>query len=491
MDKLKLNKFSVCRIGIAFLIVMLFWEVYDFAVPILLERTYGLSDSMRGLIMGLDNLLAVILLPLFGGLSDRSRGRTFGRRTPFIIIGTVSASILLIVLALIENVQFQSLVNGGILDANTLVEKGFLDPKFLDGIYTGLAESSPLFESYRLAMHQASVQMALENTIANPISIICFVGVLFLLLVAMASFRSPAVALMSDITPKPLRSSGNALINFTGGVGGFVAIGIYSFFAPENGSYINLFLLLASLMCVFLMMYSLLVNENKLCKTRYENEKKYNIIDEEESVGSEKLSRGKKISFVLILLSIFFWFMGYNAVKSHMSVYATSVLGMPASGVGLINFANGFGGALALLPVAWLSSKIGRKKSSLIGYFIASVAFLPCLFVSAENSFGLGICFVLAGIGLVMVNVNTLPMVCELSRGGNVGKFTGYYYVAAMSAQAISPFLAGLVMENIHDNMMFVFASVCIAIAFVIMAFVKFGDSKPNKEDAKSGALDA
>ena len=491
MEKLKLDKFAVCRVGIAFLIVMLFWEVYDFAVPILLERTYGLSDSMRGLIMGLDNLLAVVLLPLFGGMSDKRRGKTFGRRTPFIIFGTIFASLLLIVLALIENTQFQTLINGGLTDVDTLVSKGYLDPKFLDGIYAGISEGSPLFNDYRLAVHQAMVQMALKNTIANPLSIICFVGVLFLLLVAMASFRSPAVALMSDITPKPLRSSGNAIINFTGGVGGFAAIGIYSFFAPENGSYINLFLLLASLMCVFLMLYSLLVNENKLCKTRYENEKKFNIEDEEELDGMESLSRGKKISFVLILLSIFFWFMGYNAVKSHLSVYATSVLGMPSSGVGLINFANGFGGAVALLPVALLSTKIGRKKSSLLGYFIAAIAFLPCLFVTAENSFGLGICFVLAGIGLVMVNVNTLPMVCELSRGGNVGKFTGYYYVAAMSAQAISPFLAGLVMENIHDNMMFVFASSCIAIAFVIMMFVKFGDCKPNKDDAKSGALDS
>ena len=490
IDKLKLDKSAVCRVGIAFLIVMLFWEVYDFAVPILLERTYGLSATMRGLVMGMDNFLAVLLLPLFGGLSDRSRGKTFGRRTPFIVIGTILASLLVIVLALIENNQFQKLLEGGMSDVNTLVSGGFLDPKYAEGIYNGITDSSPLFNDYSRAVHQAMVEMALVNTMENPVSIICFISVLFMLLVAMASFRSPAVALMSDITPKPLRSSGNAIVNFTGGIGGFIAIGLYSFFAPDNGSYVTLFILLAALMCVFLMFYSLVVDENKLAKIRYENECKYNVVDEEEIIGEEKLSSAKKRSFILILLSIFLWFMGYNAVKSHLSVYATQTLGMSSTGVGLINFANGFGGALALLPVALLSTKIGRKKSSLFGYLIAVFAFVPCLFITAESSYLLGIFFVIAGIGLVMVNINTLPMVCELSRGSNVGKYTGYYYVAAMSAQAIAPFLAGLVMDNVHDNMMFTFAAVCISLALVVMLFVKHGDNKPNREEAKMGALD-
>ncbi len=182
--------------------------------------------------------------------------------------------------------------------------------------------------------------------------------------------------------------------------------------------------------------------------------------------------------------------MGYNAVRSHLSVYVTDKLLMDSSGVGLINFANGLGGALALIPVGWMSGKIGRKKSTLIGFALASIAFFPCLFVTSKTNYIVGICFVLAGIGLIIVNVNTLPMVCEMSKGSNVGKYTGYYYVASMSAQAVAPFFAGLFMDKIGDNVMFAFASICIIIAFMIMLFVKHGDNKPTKEEIKSNLMD-
>ena len=163
---------------------------------------------------------------------------------------------------------------------------------------------------------------------------------------------------------------------------------------------------------------------------------------------------------------------------------------MESSGVGLINFANGLGGALALIPVGFMSGKIGRKKSTLIGFALASIAFFPCLFVNSKTAYIVGICFVLAGIGLIIVNVNTLPMVCEMSKGSNVGKYTGYYYVASMSAQAVAPFFAGLFMDKLGDNVMFVFASINILIAFIVMLFVKHGDNKPTKEEIKSNIMD-
>lgn len=460
---LKLDRSKVCKVGLAFVIVMVFWEVYDYAIPILLERTYGLSASWRGLIMGLDNILAVFLLPFFGALSDRSKGKRMGRRTPFILIGTLLAGFLVITLSLIENFEYTKLVNSGLNDPSTLVSLGFLDNNF---------------QHSASEIHKASVAMAWDNTTKTPASFVCFIVVLLFLLVAMSTFRSPSVALMPDIVPKPLRASANAIINFMGGVGGFLSIGLYSFFAPLDGSFVNLFLLLVCVMFIFLWLYLLFVDENKFVALRYEQERKYNIIDEEEVDGGQKLSRGKVVSLLLILLSVFFWFMGYNAVRSHLSVYATSHLNISPTGVGMINIFNGFGGAIALFPVGYLSSKIGRKASTLVGFALASLAFLPCMFITPDTSYVLGVLFVLAGIGLVVVNVNTMPMVTELSNGSNVGKFTAYYYVATMAGQAISPFLAGVLMDKIHENMIFLFASISILISFIIMCFVKYGECK-------------
>ena len=487
---MKLDKARIFKVGIAFVIVMLFWEVYDFAVPILLDRTYGLSATWRGFIMGLDNILAIVFLPLFGSFSDKYKGKIFGRRTPFIVIGTLLAGILVMLLIAIENTEFNKLVDEGVKSIDTLVSKGYLDSKYLDPIYKTITEDNALFEQFSIDFHAAQVKMALANTVSNPTSIVLFIIVLFVLLVTMSSFRAPVVALMPDVTIKPLRSGANAIMNFMGGIGGFISIGLYSLFAPDYGSFVLLFLLLVTFMYMLLAGYMLLVNENKLDSIRYQEEKRWNVVDEEEVCGEEKLSKPKLISLLLILAAIFFWFMGYNAVRSHLSVYVTDKLLMAASGVGLINFANGLGGALALIPVGFMSGKIGRKKSTLIGFALASIAFFPCLFVTAKTSYVVGICFVLAGIGLIIVNVNTLPMVCEMSKGSNVGKYTGYYYVASMSAQAVAPFFAGLFMDKIGDNIMFAFASVSIIIAFIVMLFVKHGDNKPTKEEIKSNIMD-
>ena len=487
---MKLDKARIFKVGIAFVIVMLFWEVYDFAVPILLDRTYGLSATWRGFIMGLDNILAIVFLPLFGSFSDKYKGKIFGRRTPFIVIGTLLAGILVMLLIAIENTEFNKLVDEGVKSIDTLVSKGYLDSKYLDPIYKTITEDNALFEQFSIDFHAAQVKMALANTVSNPTSIVLFIIVLFVLLVTMSSFRAPVVALMPDVTIKPLRSGANAIMNFMGGIGGFISIGLYSLFAPDYGSFVLLFLLLVTFMYMLLAGYMLLVNENKFVGLRYQEEKKWNVVDEEEVCGEEKLSKPKLISLLLILAAIFFWFMGYNAVRSHLSVYVTDKLLMAASGVGLINFANGLGGALALIPVGFMSGKIGRKKSTLIGFALASIAFFPCLFVTAKTSYVVGICFVLAGIGLIIVNVNTLPMVCEMSKGSNVGKYTGYYYVASMSAQAVAPFFAGLFMDKIGDNIMFAFASVSIIIAFIVMLFVKHGNNKPTKEEIKSNIMD-
>ena len=271
---MKLDKARVFKVGIAFIIVMLFWEVYDFAVPILLDRTYGLSATWRGVIMGLDNILAIVLLPLFGSLSDKSKGKVFGRRTPFIVIGTLLAGILVMLLIAIENTEFNKLVEMGVKNIDQLVSKGYLDSKYLDPIYQTINAESPLFEQFSIDFHAAQVKMAITNTIANPTSLVLFIIVLFVLLVTMSAFRAPVVALMPDVTIKPLRSGANAIMNFMGGIGGFISIGLYSLFAPDYGSFVLLFLLLVMFMYMLLAGYMLLVKEIKFLNLSYKQQRK-------------------------------------------------------------------------------------------------------------------------------------------------------------------------------------------------------------------------
>ncbi|MDE5548986.1 MAG: MFS transporter, partial [Clostridia bacterium] len=179
------------------------------------------------------------------------------------------------------------------------------------------------------------------------------------------------------------------------------------------------------------------------------------------------------------------WFMGYNAVKSHLSTYATDTLAFKQGYVGTISILNGAGGAIALLPVSLLASRLGRKKTVIIGVVIAALAFIPCFFMTAKTPYVnvlFPLCFLLAGFGMVCVNVNTLPMVTELSKGSTVGKYTGYYYAFSMSAQAVTPAFAGIFMTKISQSSVFIYASIFIALALITTIFIKHGDNKPEKK---------
>ncbi|MEG2084211.1 MAG: MFS transporter [Clostridia bacterium] len=475
---MKLDFKRTLKVGFAFLGIMLFWEVYDFAIPLILGRTFGFNSSIRGLIMGLDNLLALFMLPLFGAISDKKKRGKWGRRTPFIVFGTIAAAFLVIVLGIIENVQLQQVLALGPENNAVLIEKFGLAPEFLVPIQKG-AEN---YENYIVAVSNAQYAMANSLTKANPTIFIMFFGLLFLALVAMSIFRSPAVALMPDVTVKPLRSQANAIINLMGGAGGLIALILNKVLAGKTYiSWLPLFISLGFLMIFFLGIYLLLVKENKFVGIMEEENAKWEIVDEEEESGTEKLSKEKLISLLLILGTVFLWFFGFNAVKTHLSVYATKFLGFTPGDVSIISMANMVGGAIAMIPVAILASKIGRKKSIIIGLAIALVAFVPCIFFTANTpKVFLGLSFIVAGFGLVVINVNTFPMVTELAKGSNVGKYTGFYYFASMSAQTITPALAGVFMD-LKSYTLFIYALIFIALAIVTMSFVKFGDSKPIK----------
>ena len=501
-DAMKLDIKRTLFVGFGFMGIMCFWEVYDYIMPLILNRVFGLNATAYGVIMGLDNLLAIFLLPLFGHLSDRYTKAKYGRRTTFIVTGTVLAVAGMIVMIVVENLQFLKVMEASIESPQALIDKGYLSAdvwtaqvqQLWERVQGGAklsGEELRIYNDFLTSFNQAQTDMANAVMRANPAIIGGFVATLLVVLIAMSSYRSPAIALMPDVTPKPLRSQANALITLMGGAGGLASIVLYTVLAKKRyQSHIALFCTLGGVMLLMLLGFILTVRENKFVQMRMDEEAKWGVVDEEEATGNAPLAKEKRVSLVLILATVFLWFMGWNAIKSHLSTYATNVLKFEDGFVGIINILNGAGGAIALLPVALMAAKWGRKKTILAGVVIAVAAFVPCIFLNdGINAIALKIaftaCFLIAGFGLVIINVNTLPMVTELAKGSNVGQYTGYYYVASMTAQAITPMIGGAIMDAVprqYKSVIFIYGIICIALAFVTMFFTRHGDNKPEKK---------
>lgn len=547
---MKLDYKKTIKVGFAFAIVMVFWTAYDFVVPLLLENAFGLSNAMRGLIMGLDNLLSLFLLPLFGNLSDKTNSK-YGKRTPYIFIGTIVSVVLMIFVPIsaqkslneatayrtnyIENMTDSEMTEllGGFYDKAVAGDSKYCDISYLnknnvtkeqyvsfrqtdiskkgDVYYNGetviteieynaLKEQNDNYKKFVASGVNTFLSEQVHENLTKPnySRLIVYMVILLFVLIAMATFRSPAVALMPDVTPKPLRSQANAIINLAGGVGGAIAFIIYTagFMISSTNAYMGIFCCVAGSMLLLLVGYLCFVKEPKFKAECEEICKEYGITDddienlEEEELAKNnivddenhrKLKKAKNISFILILASIFMWFMGYNAISSNLSVYCTKVLNLNASVASVISGVSMGISAIAFIPVGFLAVKIGRRKSIILGFALATASFvLLWLFVKPSNiaQYLFSIFYLLAGFGLIIANVNTFPMVVELSDEKTVGKYTGFYYTATMSAQAITPFLGGLVMDHINERALFAYSALCVILAIVLMFFVKHGDSK-------------
>lgn len=509
---MKLNTKRTIYVGFAFFLILAFWQAYDSIIPLILTNKFGMSQFWSGAIMALDNILALFLLPLFGTLSDKCKAKS-GRRTPFIRVGTIAAVILLIVLSLADFAQLKNIEKVSVVD----------DPVALGVIYDSQAdkkivkpnkESATLTEEHFVLSDEISrenfvnikSELVDENgkkttnldyvdyvvparqayiwqlTTQNPQALVLFVGVLFLLLIAMATFRSPAVALMPDVTVKPLRSKANAVINLMGYVGGILVLVLGKIFATDATrnammSYIGYFSAVAGLMLIALVVFLFKVKEPAWSQEMLEESAQFN--DSEKSVATtekRRLTKGEKISLILLLASVILWYFGYNAVSSKYSVYASNRLGkdfnmtlMIGTGAAIISF----------VPVGILSSKIGRKKAILFGVALLAVAFTLAQYVTAQTPVALMIgIFILAGVAWATINVNSFPMVVELCSDGDVGKYTGYYYTASMAAQTLTPMVSGFLMDKLGMGVLFPYSALFVAASFVTMLFVKHGDTK-------------
>ena len=657
LKPLRLDYKQTFKVGFAFAIIMIFWTAYDFVVPLLLEHAYGLSNAVRGLIMGLDNLLSLFMLPLFGKISDNAKGklvRKWGRRTPFIVFGTLASVILMVFVPVstlgqqqkaidIEN-GIRAQLNDDAFMSERLEEfwelgGNYCDRAYVQGDFGNIGSSSEgiTYEEYLRIRYDANFsstkailgmlgaethtyngeEVALDDPVAAGISgydwdndgvitygdiktgndnytkyvesgmstyisetvyreatdtadghtsLAVYMVILLLVLIAMATFRSPAVALMPDVTPKPLRSPANAVINLCGGIGGAIAFLIYTvvLFGERLENYVIIFASVAAGMLLLLAGYLAFVREKKMVERCHEICKEYGIEDDEEETAAVAISpdesvvdsdevmvarhsggngaeasvaeqpvsdetlefakaktrklrspkewweakskeeRARLRSFLLILASIFMWFMGYNSISSNLSIYTTKALGLDAGIASIISGVSMGFSAIAFIPVGYMAAKLGRRKTIMIGLGMAVVAFVlvfACVYPNSNAAIPaalFALFYLIAGFGLIIINVNTLPMVVELSTEATVGQYTGYYYVATMSAQAITPMLAGLVMDHISNRGLFIYGAIFVALAIVFMIFVKHGDSKPvgkgkklSKEEKRQIRLEA
>ena len=450
--EMKLNYKRVTLVGMAFFLIMAFWQAYDAIVPLILTNHFGLPQTASGVIMSIDNVLAVFLLPLIGACSDKVNTR-WGRRTPFILIGTVASVVTFVALTFIDNHQLASVMAAGIPE---------------------LAENGAADEAIR--------QMTVELTIANPLPFIGFIATLLVVLLAMASFRSPAVALMPDVTVGPLRSKANAIINLTGTAGGILVLALGMFFATSKKpymSYTGYVIAVVAIMLVGLIIFLISVKEKKWAKEMEEESVRLSLASDadEENGRKRKLSKAELTSLLLILASVALWYIGYNSITSKYSVYATNVLGFDFNITLIIAQVAAI---VSYIPVGMISSKVGRKKTILAGVLILAASFLIGHFITPEipEIFMYPI-FILAGIGWATINVNSFPMAVELAKGGDMGKYTGYYYTASMAAQIVAPILSGFLYDLIGmRRVFFPFGTVFVMLSFVTMLFVKHGDAK-------------
>lgn len=421
---MKLNYKRTVLIGFAFMSILAFWQFYDQVIPYVLENVFSLNTFTANALMSVDNILAIFMLPLFGAISDRTRTR-LGKRTPYILFGTLAAVTLLVVLGLFEEA------------------KSFLG----------------------------------------------FIITLMLLLIVMATYRTPAVAYMPDVTEKPLRSKANAIINLVGYIGGIFSTVLMMFLLKsdktadggsvysEDQSFLPVFIIVAAFMLVSVLILVFSINENKLLAS-------VDIKDDEEVTekGSGKMSRPVLISLVLILASVFLWFMAYNAVTTAFSRYCVNVWGTDLGTSSSYLLTATISAIIAFVPLGFLSGKVGRKATVLLGIVLMTACYLVAVFIKHQTPIMYAI-FGLVGIGWAAINVNSFPMVVEMCRGADVGKYTGLYYTFSMAAQITTPLLSGFLIDNLGlgYSVLFPYAVLFSVLSFITMSFVKHGDSKPQK----------
>ncbi len=405
---MKLNYKQTMLIGLGFFTVSIVWGIYNIAMPIYLDDL-GLSGVAVGSVMTIDNIFAVIFLPIFGALSDRTNTR-YGRRMPYLLVGIPLSAVAFILIPVFRFILIPVMI--------TVIAMNFF----------------------------------------------------------MSIYRAPTVALMPDFTPRQLRSKANGVINFMGGIGAVIAFLIGGFLFGIN-EYLPFAVCSAIMIGTIILMY-LLIREPK------------EIIDDkpaEETGEKTEKEKGSVMSLVFLLLAIFFWFVAYNAVETFFSTFGEKVLNIDKSQSSFM--LSVFSAMLVIfsIPSGLLASKIGRKKTILIGITVLFLVFLTMNFTMGVNPYIIYVLLAIGGISWALININSYPMVVEMTSSKGIGKYTGYYYFFSMTAAIVSPILFGFIKDLLSDSFLFIYSSIAMVLAFFFMMLVKHGESKPEVKPAFEG----
>ena len=435
----KLNYKRTFIIGFAFFGILLLWQVYDsWCTPILTElfkTKLNIADERKvqylvGIMMAIDNLAALILLPIFGALSDKTKTR-FGKRMPYIAVGTI--------------------------------------------VCCALFPLIPLFFT--------------QSNLVGVISIMALV-VLFAMM-----YRNPAVALMPDMTPKPLRSKANGIINIMGYIGGAFATVLGIFFDFKK-KYLQVddknfwivetpFLVASVLMLISAIVLFILIKENKIHDEMKDEMARGDAVSETaDKVDDDKpLSRANKIMLFLILGAEFFWFMADNAVGTFLNNYIIYNTDSGQAATSVLTIVGGVASVAGFALGGMIASKIGRKWTLFGGLGLTLVAYAVWIILTFTAGVGDGEAapgwlyplFAIKGFDMSLVHVNSFPMVVELCNSKKIGRFTGYYYASSMAAQTITPVAFGalLLVPSFDWYLLPIYAAGCIALSLVVFFFVK------------------
>ena len=419
----KLNYKRTIFIGMAFLSISAFWQMYDNIIPLILQNTFGVKETATGVIMAMDNVLAIFLLPFFGSLSDKLDTK-WGKRIPFIVTGTVLALIFMMLLPVADR--------------------------------TG--------------------------------SLVLFIIALFATLLSMGLYRSPAVALMPDLTHNRLRSRANAVINLMGAVGGVYTLIMIMVLVGkgEKPDYLPLFASVAGLMVVAVLILVCTIHENKIKKelaTEFAADKAEEVKEKRKEEKQVKIVLPKEVkrSMIFMLMSIFFWFAAYNAVTTAFSRYTRVVWKLEGGGFANCLMVATVAAILSYIPIGNIAAKIGRKKTIMGGVLLMAACYFAAIFVGSYHPL-INVAFALIGVAWAAINVNSYPMIVAMSQGGDIGKFTGTYYTFSMAAQIFTPILSGFLLERVSYRTLFPYALVFSLLSFLTMTQVKHGDVKPEKK---------
>ena len=487
---MKLNYQRTILIGLAFLSIQLFWGFYEAVISKMLVDSFGLNPFWSNFVMTFDNLIGLILLPLFGALSDRTKSK-YGKRTPFITIGLSIAAFFVVGVALVDFYQQSAVVDAGILG---IIQDGSFyyfqtDSSLIESIESianannrlfTIVGDSVLFTSKLDASFVRYNLIFQSITSIDPLFLILYIGILFITLISMAFYRTPAVSLMPDVTPKPFRSLANAIVNLMGVLGYIVATLIISTLTQEFTSYIPSFVTLALVMGGILLLFRFIVKEVAWVKEMhaYSLEHGLETAEEIENIRdskSEPMPKPYRLSFFLIMASVFLWFFSFNAVTTKFTDYASNVLEL-SNYVLPVTVAN-VAALIGFLPLAKLADAIGRRKTVLLGILMLSSGTLVGSFLTVSSAWVIYLIMPIAGLGFAAINVNSYPMIVEMSSGSNIGKYTGYYYTASMAAQIFTPLASGALMTWLGLRVLFPYATVFALLSFVTMFFVKHGDA--------------